>query len=1027
MFSFFIDNWRFSFVVTFAILLLGLLGLKALQREAFPPVNFARVSVNTIYPGASPEEVQDKVTQIIEEELRGIDGIKDVRSTSQSELSQINIRIDIDRRNPDQVVTEIQRAVQRATSDLPPELPNAPRVSEDKAKEIPVMELALVGPNQDRARDRWADRLVEVMEDVPGIANVRKTGYLEREMQVLLDSRKLQQFAVSPSEVSLALAARIRNVPAGYLDNQQTTKLVRVVGQEALPERIAQLVVRGNDSGRVVRVGDVGRVVDASARARVLARWNGEPATLLVATKAADADALKVVDGIRESVDRFRETLASPYRVEVYNDEGRRIENRLSIVSFNAIFGLLAVLVVLFLFLPGKVGLLSAMSLPICALGTIVCMVYMGANFNIITMIAIIICLGNLVDNSVVISEYFASLREKGVAAREAAIQSAQQFWVPFTASTITIVAAFLPMLVTTGVMGQFIRWIPIVVALALTISLIEALTLLPARLQFLRIQPRAEKSSDGGSRLSRLESAFGGWVSVCLRHRIKTLAGLTALVISGFVVTGVFNRFELFPAEGVEFYVARFELAPEASLVRTDLAGGELSQAVMSQLGSEVVGSIIARAGIQRVNLGDPLAKEGDHVGFLLIAIRPEVAPSLRIPEVLKKLREIPKPSEVRRMTFESIAGGPPVGKPLTVTLRSTNNTELQAATAELVAAVREIPGAFDVSTDENETGQEVRMKIDETRTAAAGVNLNSIGNNLRSLLEGTPVAKLTENGKEFEVRVKFDQGTEATLQDLQATSVLNSRGNLVPLGSLGSFEQGRAPNLRKNYEFRRSITVTADVDPQTLTSRELNDKARKVLPEGKYRDVSVSFGGEEEATAESLQSLMIALVLAMFSIFATLVFTFRSFSRPLLVLSTIPLGLIGVFYSFAIDQRPLSFLAFIGVVGLTGVVINSAIILVDYIEELRRSFPQEKLVEILRRASEQRLRAVLATGITTVVGLLPTAFGLGGYDSLLVPIGLALSWGMIVGTVLSLIWIPVGYLLIDECRARLARIVAR
>lgn len=1019
IFRFFVKNWRFSLLMTLFTLIAGLVGLKLLQKEAFPPVNFAQVQVTTIYPGASPEEVQDRVTTVIEDELRGIDGIKDVKSTSQSEQSKISIRIDIDNVDSTRVVNDIQRAVQRATSRLPTDLPDAPLVTEVKAREIPVIEVALVGENNDRQRDKLADRLKEIIEDEKGVGSVRLSGYQEREIQILLNRNKLVTYGTGLTEVINALASRIKNVPAGYVGDE-TVSLVRVLGQTSDLNEISNLIVRTNDSGLQVRVKDLGRVIDGGEKLRIRSRVNGEAATLLVATKKQDADALATVTSVRSKIEEFQKSLPEGYKLVIYNDEGRRIQNRLDIVVFNGVTGLIIVLLVLFLFLPGKIGLFSALSLPVCALGTVAMMVYLGANFNIITMLALIICLGNLVDNSVVISENYTKLREEGLEPEEAAVKSAKQFWIPFTASTITIIAAFLPMLVTKGVMGQFIRWIPIVVTIALSLSLLEALTLLPARLRFLSPRTRAQEVQTNW--FTRVENGFGQFIAWTLKNRKKTFIGLSSLMLSGLLVTVLFNRFELFPAEGPEYYVSRFSLPPETSVKQTDQVAQVLSEKVIEVLGPDILKSVVARAGLQQVNPGDPQAKSGEHVGFLLIAIHPEIAPNLDIKETLSKLRAIAKPEIVTKLTFETIQGGPPVGKPLTLTLRSNDENQLNALAQKILEKVRATSGVLSVEDDNEDSGNEYRWKIRSGDAALAGLTVENVGLNLRTALEGTTVAKLTEQGNEFEISVMFDDPDKSDVEDLKRTGILNQRGNLVPLSYLGDFERGPSPRTRKNYDFKRAITISGDVDPTKITSTALNAQVRQFLNVElpNYPDVSVIYGGEEEATKESLQSLGIALLLAIFGIFATLVFTLRSFTLPLLILSTIPLGLIGVFYAFALNQRPLSFLAFVGVVGLSGVVINSAIILVDYIEELRAELKDRSLDEILVLASTRRLRAVLATGLTTVVGLVPTAFSLGGYDPILVPMTLALQWGMIVGTVLSLVWIPSGYIYIFAVKNR-------
>jgi multidrug efflux pump subunit AcrB len=1015
IFRFFVANWRFSFLVTAMAIIMGLLGLGLLQRESFPPVNFATLTVVTFYPGASPEEVQDRVTKPIEDELRGAAGLKDVKSISQTGRSQITIRIDIDRADVENIVNEVQRAVARGATKLPTEVKDAPLVTEIKAREIPVIELALTGDNSGRARDQQAERLKEALEDVRGVSSVRFSGYQERELQILLDREKLAAFGTGITEVVTTLTSRLRNVPAGSIESSTKNSLVRIIGQSGDPKEIEQVVVRSNDGG-VIRLSQVGMVLEGAKKPEVLARLNGEPATLMVVTKNEEIDAISVVDSVLERIKTFEANQPSRNKIVIYNDEAERVRDRLQIVEFNAIAGLLAVLAILFVFLPGKIGLFSALSLPVCALSTVAMMVAFGANFNVITMIALVICLGNLVDNSVVVSEFYSSLREKGISGPEAATQASRQFWIPFTASTITIVAAFLPMLVTEGVLGQFIRWIPIVVTIALVISLVESLTLLPARLQFLDFKPKKKTEI---SYFTRVENGFGNVVKWSLKWRYLAALLLGSLVVSGFVVTALFNRFELFPPDGVEYYIARFEAPAQTPIHQTDLGAAKISDLVFKALGPEVVSSIVARSGVQQADFGDPQAKNGEQVGFLLIRIKKEVYPSLNSEKTLGTLREIPKPEIFERLTFETQAGGPPVGQAVTVTFRSSDPIELRREAQEFAEKLAQIEGVRNVATDEVKTGQEYLLKPNDERTAFVGLTNDQLGQNLRAGIEGVPVAELSARGIEYDVVVRYVPSDKNDLQDVVQTRVLNSKGQLTPLKLLGEIREEPAPATIKSFDFRRSITVTADVNTAVITSSQANAKAREILLES-MRDtteVSTIFGGEEESTNESLRSLGIALVLAIFGIFATLVFTFKSFSLPLLVLSTIPLGLVGVLYAFAINQRPLSFLAFIGVVGLSGVVINSAIILVDFIEELRRERPQEdNLAQILVEASRLRLRAVLATGLTTVVGLLPTAFGLGGDDPLLVPITLALSWGMIVGTVLSLIWIPACYLILQD-----------
>ena len=1028
--SFFVRNWRFSMVLTGMLALAGAFGLFSLRREAFPPVSFAVAIVTAMYPGASAEEVEEQVINVIEDELRGIEGIKDVRSTAQPELATLGVRVDIDRPDADEVINDIQRAVQRASARLPEQLLEDPQVLELNAKEIPVIEVALTGDNTGRARDAFAKNMQKRLETVTGVASIQLSGYAPREIQVLLDLNKMQERHVSTSEVTAAIASTSRNVPAGYLRSDETIRMVRVLNQGRSAEEIGNVVVRSNFSRQAVRVKDVASVVEGSKQATILSRFNGVPATLLTATKKADADAYQTVDDIRALVNEFRAQLPPGMELHIYNDEGKRIANRLEIVSNNALAGMAIVLLILFFFLPGKIGVLSALSLPICIFGTVAFMVYGGTTFNIITMLALIICLGNLVDNSVVVAEQYARLRERGMEAQEAATEAARMFWVPFTASTITIVASFLPMLVTTGVFGQFIKWIPVIVSAALIVSLIEALTLLPARLQFVKPKSTGTAAVDGTSSgwFGGVERGFMRLVDACLRWRILTTLGLTGLVASGIAVTVLFNRFELFPAEGVEYYIARYDRPLGTSLESTDRSGASLVPLIENALGKENLTGVINRSGIQRFDAGDPVSKDGENVGISVIAINPKVVPDLPVKQTLDSLRAIPKSPEFDILSWESLVNGPPVGRPLTVTLRAADYSQLRGMADDLKAEMAKVKGAFDIRDDEISTGAEFTFTPDILAMRSLGLDVESVGGSLRNALQGIAAAKFTDNDEEVEVLVRNADSERSSVASLDRELVANRQGDLIPLRRVGQITEAQGPTFRKHFNFQRSITVTGDVDPTIITSAALNNEAERVIKTllPKYPTVIYDFGGEEEETNESMRSLAFALVLAIVGIFATLVFTFRSFTKPLLILSSIPLGLIGVCYAFALDQRPLSFLAFIGIVGLSGVVINSAIILVDYVEQLRGELGATKsLREILVIASGQRLRAVLATGLTTVVGLVPTAFGLGGYDAILVPMTLALSWGMIVGTVLSLIWIPTGYLVLESIKTGLARLV--
>ena len=1020
---FFVTNWRLSLIITVFIMLSGVIGIMTLQRESFPPVDFAKVSITTIYPGSTSQEVEEKITIPIENELRGIEGVKDIKSTSQNEQSKIEIRIDIDDSSIDtkDVISDIQRAVDRV-QNLPDDILERPRIIEVNAKEIPIIELAITGPNDKRQRDIKARALKSLIEDVKGVANARLVGYREKEYQVLLNPFKLQQYYVGIPEIRSAVAARTSDTPAGYIRGLDQNQMVRIKAKIENATELNRVPVRTGDSGNPIYVENLGRAVETMEEAKIITSLNGEEATLLVVVKKASADAIKTVELTKQVIQTFSESLEPEFKIQIYNNESNRVERRIGIVSSNAIQGFFLVLLVTFLFLPAKLSIMIALSLPLSLLGAVYFMQQLGANFNLITMLGLIIALGMLVDNSVVVGELYANLRKDGITPQEAAIKSAHRFWIALLCSVLTTVAAFTPMLVTKGVMGQFIKWIPIVVNIALIFSMLDSFFLLPARLQFI-----LKKGSDGDQNsfsrkwFSLVESQFERSVRWFISNPKTTTFGFSLLFALSFAVTIFGNRFELFPKEGVEFYIGRIELPVQTPVQVTHKEVSRLTREITDLLGQENIEAVVGRAGIQQAGVGDPLEKNDEHFGMITIKVPVDVAANQNPDDVLQKLKQL-TPGKTISLNFEALANGPPVGKPLNLVLRSENESQLNDVIKGLSESLAQLKGIENLGTDQVRSGPEILVLPKSSALNYVKLTEQDLGLNLRTAYQGLIVGKFYDQGDDFVLRVRFDEPFRKDQSSLQGVKVLNQRNLLIDLNPLASFQKEEGPPVLKRYDFKRAITLTAETNPKDLTSVELNQKAAQRLKElqKEYPGVTEVFGGEAESTKESVQSLFLALILAIIGIFGILVFAFNSFLKPFLVLSSVPLGIIGINLAFFLHQRPLSFLALIGTIGLAGVIVNSAIILVSAITEYLTENPQARLSvttynQALTAVAKERLRPVLITSLTTVAGLFPTAYAIGGYDSTLVPLTLAMGWGLFAGTFLSLVWIPVGYRLID------------
>ncbi|MCB0307778.1 MAG: efflux RND transporter permease subunit [Bdellovibrionales bacterium] len=1014
---FFVKNYKFTLILTLGLVTFGMLGLSRLNSESYPSVDLATATIVTNYPGAAPEEIEEQVTKPLEDEIRTVRGLKDTRSVSQAGQSKITVRVDMDHFDVGEVMDDLQKAIQRVT-DLPPDIKDPPRFQELNSEEFPAIELAIIGTNENRKRDAFADVMKESIEDNKKVLNVRFSGFREREFSVKLLQRKLDALHVSISEVNVALKRRNINIPAGNLESSKEQMLIKLDGKVSNVEELRNVYIRSNFSGKNIQLKDVALIEDGMEDTNRLTRINGLPATLLTITKKAGEDTIELVEDIQKQLSLIQ--TPKDLSIVIYNDEAGKVKNRMQVLESNALTGLVLVFVCLLIFLPGKVGVVASLSLPIAVLGTLGAMMTMGMNLDAITVLALVIALGMLVDNSVVISENFSRIVKSGVSPQNAAVQSAYQFWLPISCTAFTTIAAFLPMLVTKGVMGEFIKFIPIIVSFALGLSLCESFCLLPARLQFAAkttktINDQDQAPIESSDWFQKITTMFEKLIRTMIRKRYFVLLIFTFLITGSLFMLVKVNKFILFPAEQTEIYIARFELPPGTPVEKTDRYAAELSTRVYEVLGKDVK-NIVSQAGIIQAGPNDPKEKESENVGMLTIYVTREASFDLDYVEALAKLRKIDLPGS-SELTFEAQINGPPVGDPVNATFRSNSQKNLESLTAELTKFLETVPGVIRPHTDQIIGDDEIRVMLDYLKVSRLGLDVAAIGNALQTALGGTVVTEINLNNRKFDLRVKYAENNRENLRDLENIDVMDPFGNLIPIASFAKFERHSGSPVIKRFDFQRAVAVLADIDPSKITSVHANglllgkfEKLRKAYP-----DITVTFGGEQESTNESLESLSDAMVLALIAIFGILVFLFSSYLRPIIIMSTIPLGLLGFAVAFYFHDRPVSFLAILGVIGLTGIIVNSGIVLVSFIDELRDEGKLE-LHEILAQASGLRLRAVVVTSLTTIGGLFPTAYGIGGSDLILIPMTLAMAWGLTSGTILTLAWVPCAYAILED-----------
>jgi len=1022
MISYFVDNLKVTSLVVIVIVIAGLMGAYTMNREAFPPVDFAQIKITTVYPGATPEDVEIRVTKKIEDEIREIGGIKEIRSTSQESLSEIIVEVDMDNAVQKVVVDEVQRAVDRV-GDLPAELTDPPHFQEMKTTKLPVLEVSVVGDVDEITLRETADKLKETFELSDGVSGVDKLGYRDREYRVYLNPKKMERLHVSFEEVVNTIHANNINQPSGVFESRPYEMAIRTVDEFNNVDDLLNLVVRSNFSGQEIRIKDIATIDDSFEHPKVITRTNGKPSIILVVRKKEHSDIIKVTTNLKNKLSDFKINLPEGVEVVTSSDESIRAENRLEIVLSNSLIGFGFLLMSLVLFLNFKTALVTSLSLPIVILCTLIIMSAFGISFNLVSMLAIIIALGMFVDNSIVISENIYRLTQEGMSLREAAIQGAREIAAPITATVLTTIAAFAPMLVTTGLMGEMIWAIPVIVSGSLIASLGESFFLLPARVLMFG-------KSTGSKELtwfSKFQKIFEKVLFVLLKNKWKSISFVNFLLVAA-VLFAIFRLdFVLFAPEGTDSFAIKYQTEPGTPIEVVHEAAKEIETILLDLPKSEVV-AITTRTGIHKVGFKDPLERVRDNIGMILVYLTPENDRDRTADDIIAELRKsIPTKEPFQNIQFQKVIVGPPLGKPVTITVQGDDLDVLKVAANEIKQYLKSIDGVVDIDQDVKPGLKQLRVHLKKGVAEEVGLSVADVASTLRIAHEGVIASTIRGFKDDIDIRVLLSQETRGDRDSLQNILISDRRQNLIPLYEVATVTEEEGPEVRKHLDYRRSITVAADIDASKITSVEANALVRKTFenfPE-KYPGYDLKFGGEEKSTKESVASLARAMVIAVIGIFVILVALFKSFAKPLLVMYSIPFGFIGTIIGFSIHDKSLGFLAVIGIIGLAGVIVNSSIVLVSFIESLREN-SEMSLEECLIKGASMRLRPILLTTITTVTALIPTAYGLGGYDPMLVSITLAMAWGLMFGTLLTLIIVPCGYAVLEDFQSFVERFKA-
>lgn len=1029
--AYFVERSLLVNIFSVGVLIAGILFLVTAKREAFPRIEFDYVIVNTVYPGATAEDVEKHISIPIEDRLREVDGIEELNSSSLEARSVVAVKLDPDLENKDKVINNIRNAVD-LVKDFPADA-EQPEVEELTSAMMPVLEIALFN-DRGIANDadefelrKYAKILEDRLLDVPGVGRVDKKGYRDREMIVEVSPEKLDAYRVAINEVIMGLSKKNLNFPGGVIKNPTGEVVIRTIGEVQSARDIENVFLRTSEVGTSVRVGDVATVRDSFEEEKILDRVKGRPAIVLTVIKKESADIITLVDKVRVELGRYKKILPEHYRTSEFNDSSYYVKRRLDVLVSNGIVGFILVLGVLFLSLGWRISFVTALGIPFAFLATFIWMGWYGLSVNLMSMFGLIMVLGMLVDDAIVVAENVYRHIEMGEPIKKAVIDGTAEVMTPVAGTVLTTIAAFMPLMFMTGIMGKFMWSLPAVVVVALAASWVECMLILPSHINDIESRFRARTghvAGEEGRIFVSIRERYRRMLAFVLEHRYIAAVVIGALFVGSIAFAATQMKLILFPQGGVEVLVVKAE-APGGTTVR-DMSRrlGHIEQ-IIGALPAKELDTFTTRAGIIQENPSDPYTKRGSNYGIIMVYLTPFQQRERQADRILDDIRKksAAHEKEFVKLEFSMVKTGPPVGKPISVAIKGEDFAEMQKMAAEFKRHLAGIAGLKDVKDDFEEVKDELRVTVNEKLAAMTGITVYDIATTIRSSFEGTVATKIKKSNEEIDIRVIFPERLRKNPSSVRHIKVANRMGNLIPLSAVAQFERDRGISVIKRKDWRRVITVTAEIDERAknVSSVEVNRSLQKAFAgiEERHAGISVNYEGEFKDTSDSVMRLFRSFLIAALVIYIILVAIFRSVTHPVIIMSVIPLSFIGVIWSFFLHGHPFSFLGIMGVVGLTGVVVNDSIVMVDFIK-VSRNRGLSPLAATLE-AGATRLRPIFLTTITTFFGLLPTAYGIGGYDPFLVPMALSLSWGLAFGSLITLFATPVLYNLFSDFRQRL------
>jgi len=1032
--KFSVENGVLINMIMIIVFIFGIYTMINMPKEEAPAVDFGAFYIMVGYRGVSPSEIEKLIIKPIEDEISDLENVDYITSTASEGRATIYIQMTPDadiEKGWNDLNTEMDKV-----NNLPADA-NDPFLLELNMREInPICTVALGGELSDNALRELADDFKDEVLELDNISKVDIAGTRDRQIWIDTDINKLTEFGLTLNDLSNAVNMRNMNAPGGSIKIGYADFLIRTMGEFDNIYEINDLVVKMDKSGSAIRIGDVATVRDTLEEAETISKLNTQKAVTLQLYKKAEGNIISVMKDVREKAAEF-ESRAQGLSVEVRNDGSIRVRNSISTLGNNAMYGVLLVFLVLWIFLGWKNALFAAWGIPFTFLLSFILMHRLDVTLNNLSLFGLILVLGMIVDDAIIVIENIHRYREMGFGPKEAAIKGTKEISWPVIAAVTTTVAAFLPMMLMGGMMGKFMKVLPIVVSMALLASLFESLVILPSHV--------ADLGGKGNYDRKKKEHKLHDWlirnyrktVKKALKHRIRTvLILIVAMILSIMVLFSGLVKFQFFSRSAPKTVVINLETPPGTSLDKTDEIVTKIENYILNIPEKEDIEAIVSTIGKYSDNHKDDFDTKNAEVKIDLVELDEMKFTHDQIKNRIRKyLGTLP---ELYSFTFkDGERRGAPTGNDIEIRVKGEDLTRLEEIGDYIISEIESIPGTTDLETSFAKGKKEIRIIPKHDKMALYGLNVRSISSLVSYASFGSTISRYRGSGMdEYDIILRVQNDQIDDLSDLENLPIRTMNGDIIALKEVANLEIGAGFAEIQHRDRKRMITVTGAVTTykngngmKMRTAEEVTNILRGNKISGKkgvlsgfserFPGYQIEYGGQAEEQAKTNNSLYLAFGIALLLVFTILATQFKSAVQPLIVMITIPFAFIGVVFGLLVTGLPFSMMTMISIVALAGVVVNDALVLVDFVNRERANGIDRW--NSLINAGSIRLRPILMTTITTIAGFMPIILSTSSTTSDWKPMAVSIAFGLAFATMLTLFAIPVIYSLVDSLFGRL------